>query len=407
MNNAATSTPIEFSDFDPFSLEFRNNPPAYHPQLLQDSPGFMMMEGIPSAYVAGHAQVMAVLRDWQNFSSVKPKNLPGMERVDFFNSKPVMNYSDPPQHDRLRKVIQPVFTPRRMQAASDVMQRMIDEILAKVAQNDQVEVTSAITKKLAYELLLTHFLGVEEKDHPIFFNYISTLYMLDKLRPGDPKPQAFLDAWDAGAAYCRSMLKRAEQGGEADTAIGLIYQAMQGDVLSDDEVMAMMITLLTGGAGTMGSSAASSLYYIAKNPQIAERVRQDPAVAKTVLEEALRLDPPVTLVMRFATNDVPVGDKVIRKGMPVYVMISVANRDPSLFPDPDVFSVDRENMRQLSLGFGVHNCIGGSITRATVPLLISAVAERFPNLRIDPEHPEPEWETTPRSRHIGKAVLLT
>lgn len=403
----ALNQDIEFSDFDPFSLEFRNDPVAFHPQLLRESPGFIMMEGVPSAYVAGHAQVMAVLRDWQNFTSVKPKNLPGMERVDFFNGKPVMNYSDPPMHDRLRKVIQPVFTPRRMQAATDVMQRMIDDILAKVAPNDRVEITSTITKKLAYELLLTHFLGVAEQDHAIFFNYISTLYMLDKLRPGDPKPQAFLDAWDAGVAYCREMLKRAENGGEADTAIGLIYHAMQGDVLSDDEVMAMMLTLLTGGAGTMASSAASSLYYMAKDPQIAARVRDDAGVAKTVLEEALRLDPPVTLVMRFATADVPVGDKVIRKGMPVYVLISVANRDPSVFPDPNTFSIDRENMRQLSLGFGIHNCIGGPITRATVPLLIAAVAARYPNLRVDPEHPERQWETTPRSRHVGKSYLLT
>jgi cytochrome P450 len=399
--------PVELSSFDPFSLEFRNNPVAAHSQLLRESPGFIMMEGVPSAYVAGHAQVLAVLRDWQNFTSVKPKNLPGMERVDFFNSKPVMNYSDPPQHDRLRKVIQPVFTPRRMQAATDEMARIINSILDKIGAGEKVEITAAITKKLAYELLLTHFLGVEEKDHPIFFNYISTLYLLDKLRPGDPKPQAFLDAWDAGTAYCREMLQRAARGENPDNAISLIYQAMQGDLLSDDEVMAMMLTLLTGGAGTLGSSAASSLYHMAANPQIAERVREDATLAKTVLEEALRFDPPVTLVMRFATNDVQVGTKTIRAGMPVYVLISVANRDPSVFPQPNTFGIDRENMRQLSFGFGIHNCIGNSITRATVSLLIEAVAKRYPNLRIDPEQPAPEWETTPRSRHIGKAHLLT
>lgn len=396
----------EFSKFDPFSLEFRNDPIAYHPQLLRESPGFIMMEGIPSAYVAGHAQVMSVLRDWESFSSVKPKNLPGMERVDFFNSKPVMNYSDPPAHDRLRKVIQPVFTPRRMQAAQEQMAKMIDGILDKIGQGEKVEVMSQICKKLTTQLLLTHFLGVDEKDHHIFFNYVSTLYMLDKLRPGDPKPKEFLDAWDAGTAYCREMLKRAEKSGETDTAIGLIYQAMQGDMLSDDEVMAMMITLLTGGAGTMASAGTSSLYHMAENPVLGERVRKDPALAKVLCEEAFRFDPPVTLVMRFAMKDTQVGDKVIRKGMPVYVMISVANRDPSVFPEPNTFSLDRENPRQMSFGFGVHNCIGSTVTRATLPLLVEAVAKRYPNLRVDSSE-NVEFETTPRSRHIAKAILLT
>src|SRR5690606_37064526 len=167
--------------------------------------------------------------------------------------------------------------------ATDDMQRIIDSILGNIGEGEKVDVASTITKKLAYELLLTNFLGVEEKDHPIFFRYIASLYTLDKLRPGDPKPQEFLDAWDAGTAYCRDMLKRAEKTGETDSAIGLIYQAMQGDLLSDDEVMAMMITLLTGGAGTMGSAASSSLYYMAKSPEVADAVRKDPSVAKVVL----------------------------------------------------------------------------------------------------------------------------
>jgi cytochrome P450 len=396
----------ETSHFDPFSLPFRNDPIAFHSQLLAASPGFIMMEGVRSSYIARHDQVMAVLRDWKNFSSVKPKDLPGMERVDFFNSKPVMNYSDPPQHDRLRKVIQPVFTHRRTQAATEEMSRIINGLLDKIAVGQTMDVVTGITKKLAYELLLTHFLGVEQKDHPIFFNYISTLYMLDKQRPGDPKPKKFLDAWDAGTEYCRDMLRRAAQGSTGDNAIGLIYQAMQGDILSDDEVMAMMITLLTGGAGTMGSAAASSLYHMAQNPEIAARVRQDPAVARAVLEEALRLDPPVTLVMRFAINDVEIGGTWIASGTPVYVMISVANRDPAVFSDPNTFSIDRGNPRQLSFGFGIHNCIGSTVTRATVPLLIEAVVKRYPDLRIDPERPI-HWETTPRSRHIGSVGLRT
>ena len=104
---------IEFSDFDPFGIEFRVSPEKYHPMLLAEFPGFIRMEEIPSAYVAKFQHVQAVLRNFKAFSSLKPKGLPGMERIDFFNGLPVMNYSDPPDHTRRRKIVNPAFTPVR------------------------------------------------------------------------------------------------------------------------------------------------------------------------------------------------------------------------------------------------------------------------------------------------------
>src|ERR1700719_4163062 len=94
--DAATSSNRESrrKDFDPFSFEFRADPAAFYTMLFERSPGFMSIDGVPSSFVATYAQCMAVLRDYKRFSSEKPKGLPGMQRVDFFNGLPVMNYSD-------------------------------------------------------------------------------------------------------------------------------------------------------------------------------------------------------------------------------------------------------------------------------------------------------------------------
>lgn len=398
---------LEFLDFDPFSMDFRRNPETYHAMLLRESPGFIHMEGVPSAFVAGFAQNQAMLRNFKSFSSLKPKGLPGMERIDFFNGLPVMNYSDPPDHTRRRKVVNPAFTPKRTEMLNDnaaiLIDRMIDDLIERGAG---LEALGEMTKPLSIDTLLRRFLGIADKDHAIFMNYVMTLPLLDKMQPGDPKPQAYLDAWAEGAAYCREQQELARRG-ECDNLIGVIANGADGGAIDESEMMAMMIVLLIGGVSTVAGAAAASLMNLARNPEIIDRVREDPALSLNVLEESMRLDPPVSLVMRFAAADAELGGKVIPKGMPVYAMIAVACHDPSVFPDPYRFDIDRPNLKEhLAFGHGMHTCIGNAITRNVVPLLIRKVVERMPNLRIADRPDAVEFDTsTPRARHIGKLHL--
>jgi cytochrome P450 len=398
---------LEFSDFDPFSTEFREEPEKYHPLLLAESPGFITMEGVPSAYVADFAQSQAVLRNFKAFSSIKPKGLPGMERIDFFNGLPVMNYSDPPDHTRRRKVVNPAFTPKRTQMLNEKAAELIDTLIDKiVAQGGSFEALNDFTKVVSIDTLLRRFMGIEDKDQAIFMNYVMTLPLLDKMRPGDPKPQAYLDAWAEGAKFCKEQQELARKG-ECHNLVGVIAEGAEEGAIDDDEMMAMMIVLLIGGVSTVAGAAAASLMNLAKHPEIAERVRRDPTLAINVLEESMRLDPPVSLVMRFSAGDNEVGGKVIPKGMPTYVMLGVACHDPKVFPEPYKFDIDRPNVKDhLAFGYGMHTCIGNAITRNVVPLLIQKVVERMPNLKLADRPDALEWDTsTPRARHIGKLYL--
>jgi cytochrome P450 len=396
----------DFVDFDPFGQQFRRDPESWYPGLLDASPGFIMMEGIPSAYVAKQSQLTAVMRDFKRFSSVKPKGLPGMERVDFFNSQPVMNYSDPPTHHRLRRVVNAAFTPNRIAQMADATAAIIDDLLSTVEEGASIEVMSQIAKPMSVRLLLGEFLSVAEEDQPIFLRYLRTLPELDKVRPGEGKPRAFLDAWQEGVEYCSEAIARTRRE-KTDSLIGLIAAANDdGGTLSDQEMMAMMVVLFSGGISTVAAAAASSLLNIARTPQAAARVREDAAAAGPILEESMRLDPPVMLVMRFAAEDVAVGGATIRRGMPVYALLSAACHDPETWPDPYRFDIDRPNLKDhVAFGHGIHTCIGNAITRATVPRLVEAVATRFPNLRIADPAARLAWETTPRSRHLAAAQL--
>lgn len=401
----AVHEPGALAEFDPFSQAFRSDPIAWHPTLLNNSPGFMTMDGIPSAYVATFAHTQAVLRDPARFSSVKPPNLPGMQRVDFFNSQPVMNYSDDPDHARRRKIVAPAFSPGRVRDLAETVTGLSDELLAPIQPGQRVDIFNQICMPFGARLMLGQFMNVAPEDQKIFMEYGATLPLLDKLQPGDPKPKAYVDAWEKGRLYCLNAVAEARRI-QAKTLMGVIADAEAEGSLSADEMMAMMAVLFTGGFPTIAATTASALYNLAAHPDVAARIRQDPALANKHVEECLRLDAPVTLVMRFATEDVEIGGKVIRKGMPVYTMLSVADRDPVEYAEPNIYNIDRANLRHLSFGFGIHVCIGNTVARLAVPIIVTAMAKRFPNLRPDPSAPV-EWDTTPRSRHMKSATLLT
>jgi cytochrome P450 len=406
MNVTATRLPPP-ADFHPFADSFRADPFAYHPRLLGHSPGYFDADGVRSAYVATYAQCASVLADHRRFSSVKPPGLPGMERVDFFNSMPVMNYSDPPQHTRLRRIVTPAFSPRRIKEAEDATGTIIARVLESIGGRPEFEAVHELTRPIAIELLLGHFMGVEEKDRHIFLDFVSTLYLLDHVRPGGGKPQAYLEAWDRGVAYCREALARASRD-KSENLIGTIAAACEDGSMSDDEVMAMMVVLFIGGIGTLSATAGSSLRYLADHPEVADRIRQDPALAGKHYEESLRCDPPVTLVMRFAAEDVDINGRTIPKGMPVYTMISVACHDPAVFANPGRFDIDRANVRShLAFGQGIHACIGNVITRLTAPKIVQAVAARYPQLHRTRAGAPIEWKTSARSREMGTLPLGT
>lgn len=396
----------DISHFDPFGKPFRDDPKAFYATLIEASPGFSMVEEVPSAYVARHAHVAAVLKDPVRFSSVKPKGLPGMEKVDFFNGLPVMNYSDDPTHARLRRVVAAAFLPKRAKEMSEAAAQILDGLLAKLEGKQGSDIMADVMRPFSTKLLLGHFLGVPEADWPIFLNYLKSLPLLEHVRPGQPKPQAYLDAWAEGVRYCTAAIERARLGNTADL-IGLIVSAHDsGSTLSDDEMMAMLVVLFIGGVTTVAGTVGSAVLNLALYPALAERIRQTPSLAGPLFEESLRMDPTVLLVMRFATEDVELGGKTIQKGMPVYTLISAACHDGEVFPGPEELNVDRKNLAEhFGFGRGIHACIGNSITRAVAPLVINAFAQRYPKLRVgDPGGIV--YYSVPRSRHLAAAPLL-
>lgn len=394
----------DLANFDPFGLEFREDPLGWYPSLLEASPLAVELDDIPSIVIGKAAHVSAVMRDYKRFSSIRPKHVQRMERIDFFNSSPVMNYSDPPLHNRLRRVVQPIFNPMRVVEMRVFAERICNNLLSNIKPGDVVEVQEGINRPFSTELFLTDFLGIPPEDQKTMTGFMNAVKLLDDLPLGAPKPQVYLDAWDAGVAYCKHQVDLAHQG-KCTSIISMIVDAYDAGTISDDELMAMVVSLYVGGVSNVATMASLSLYYMVTVPELLERVRQDPEVAGRILEEALRLNSPVLSVLRFATEDTEIAGTPFKAGTPVYCMIGAACFDPEAWPEPATFNIDRPKPNEhLALGYGVHTCMGAAVTRATVPLLVSMIANRFPGLSFAKDN-RLEFEMRPRARNVSRLEL--
>jgi cytochrome P450 len=397
----------ELVDFDPLGIPLRAHPEQILPALIASSPGLMMVEGRLSAYVASYEDVRAVARDFERFSSVKPTDVPGMNRFDFFNGQPVMNYADPPDHDRRRRVVNASFTRRRIEQLDIQTKAIVDDLCTAIADVDEVDVAGQLCEPMSVEVLLGAFMNVDNADRHALFGVLAESGALDTLGPDEPKPQRWLDAWAVGADYCRRAAAKAREE-DSDSLLGLIAAAAGEGTLSDDEMMAMMMVLLTGGMTTMATATASALYWTARQPELKQRIRENPDLAAAALDEGMRIHPPVTFSMRFATTDCELNGRVIPAGAPVYVLWAAANQDPAAFPDPYRFDIDRPNVRShVAFGFGVHNCIGNHVTRQVGATVLREIIRQFPDFRLARPDDELEFSVrTSRGRHLERLPMV-
>jgi cytochrome P450 len=250
-------------------------------------------------------------------------------------------------------------------------------------------------------------MNVDPADRPALYGVLAQRAALDNLGPDDPKPDSWLAAWEAGAAYCRQAVAKARDR-QDESLIGLIAEALGDGIIDDGEMLAMMMVLLTGGMTTMIAATSSTLYWLARRPEIKRRVREQPELAAPAFEEAMRIFPPITFSMRFTTRDTEVNGTLIPAGAPVYVLWAGANQDPAVFPEPDRYDLDRQNVRShVAFGFGVHNCIGNHVTRQVGTTVIRAMLERYPDLALARPDDEPEFLTdVARSRHLASVSMV-
>lgn len=184
--------------------------------------------------------------------------------------------------------------------------------------------------------------------------------------------------------YLRGIIAKRRQNPKDDLISALVAAEEQGDVFSEDELFSMFVLLQIGGHETTTNLIGNGLLALLQNPQQMQKLRDDPSLIGSSIEEFLRYDSPVQALSRFATEDLDISGTPISKSQYIVMFVGAANRDPAQFPDPDRLDITRQENRHVGLGFGPHFCLGAALARLEGQIAINTMLRRMPELRLEP-----------------------
>jgi cytochrome P450 len=368
------------------SPAFKADPYPTYARLREEAPVFRSALGWRrSAWlVARYDDVGALLRDARFAKDPLNAREPGRRAagpwVPGFLRPLTRNMLDldAPDHTRLRALVQKAFTPRLVEGLRPRIQALVDDLLAKARRSGRAE----LVRDLALPLPLTviaELLGVPAADQPRFHQWS------DRILSGSPGIGALrlLPAVRSLLAYLRRLFAARRADPRDDLITALVQAEEAGDRLDEDELLGMVFLLLAAGHETTVNLIGTGVLTLLRHPEERERLRREPGLMKSGVEELVRFTSPVEVATeRYAREDLAIAGVPIRRGEMVLGLIGSANRDPSQFADPDRLDLAREPNRHLGFGLGAHYCLGAPLARLEAQVALSSLLERAPKLRL-------------------------
>lgn len=364
--------------------ELTNPYPGYE-RLRRETPVFW--EASPGMWtITRYADVQAILRD--------PRFLAA--RVGDNSNDPVqaallsqMLFSDPPQHTRLRGLVSQAFTPRVIAQMRADIQSWTDALLDEAAPAGCMEVMAALAQPLPVTVI-AQMLGVPPTDRARFqqwsHDYIAVIGGL----ASDDHNSRLLRSLLELSRYLKRIIAQLRQA-PSDCLLSLLASAEEaGDKLSEDELLANALLLLAAGHETTTNLIGNGLLALLGEPSQWQKLKENPSLIPSAVEELLRFDSPVQWTGREAGEDLEWGGQTIKKGDFVNLGLGAANRDPAQFSEPDKLDIERTPNRHLAFGYGPHFCLGAVLARMEGEIVFTTLTRRFPNMTLDAD--ELTWQ---------------
>jgi len=304
---------------------------------------------------------------------------------------------DPPEHTRLRRLVSGGFAVRRIERLRPAVRAHVEALLeAMSAAPRPFDLVDGVARRLPLTVICD-LLGVPEQDRARLFAWVEVLLSLTSYPPERVR-RARAEMKDYLARLIES--KRAHPG--EDLLTYLVARHDEGGSLNEEELVMMAATIITGGFLSTANEITLSVLCLLRHPDQLARLREDPALLPEAVEELLRYNALTTGggLLRVAVADVELGGTLIKAGEAVLPALSSANRDPSVFPDPDRFVIDRKPNPHLAFGLGAHFCLGAHLARIELEETLGGLLRRFPSLRLA----VPEESLRPRQGHLMRGL---
>jgi len=294
---------------------------------------------------------------------------------------------DPPDHTRLRALVQQAFSPRFVDRMQGRIAELAGQLLDRAARRGRMDLIRDFALPIP-TTIIAEMMGVPARDRHKFHRWSSRLIAANSrqgLLVAIPSTWRFL-------RYIRRMTAARRAAPQDDLVTALVGAQDHGQKLSEDELVAMVVLLIIAGHETTVNLIGSGMLALLTHPDQLERLRRQPELIKPAVEELLRFTSPVeTGTERFAREDVTLHGVTIPKGETIFAAIASANRDAAQFPNPDQLDIAREPNRHLAFGQGIHFCLGASLARLEGQIAIAALVDRLPDLRLTVEPAALRW----------------
>jgi cytochrome P450 len=287
---------------------------------------------------------------------------------------------DPPEHSKYRKAMQTWFSVREIEKLEPTVRQLVNGLIDAVEPQGHADLAQALAGPLP-PIVIASLLGLPQEDWPRFREMSDT--MIEAAEEQDEERGAVNGVELTGYLYNQIEARRTAPADDMITR--MIGIEIDGEPIAPEAVLGLAVFMLVAGHETTVGGLSMMLLHIAKNPEVQQRLIDDPRLIPKAVEETLRLEPPVQTIGRTVSRDVCLHGVDLVEGQKVVLAWGSANRDTAIFDRPDEFVVDRARNPHIAFGDGIHRCLGASLARLQMRIVLEEVLKRIPGYRISDE----------------------
>lgn len=296
----------------------------------------------------------------------------------------LMFYADPPRHTHIRSLINKALSARMVENWREHIQQVVDTLLDQVEAQGKMDVIADLAFPLPSQVV-ADMLGIPPHDRQQFKSWSDDLADFLGNPPTLDLCNRLLQSIKDFMCYMREIVADHQRSPRGDLVDALLQKDEQENELTEEELLVNCVGLFVGGHETTTNAIGNGLLALLRNEGEFQKLRDNPALLSSAVEECLRYDSPVQFTARSARQTTEIGEKKVYKGQSVMLMLGAANRDPAVFAAPDTFDISRQNNRHLAFGHNIHYCIGAPVARLELLVVFETLMKRLPSLRLADE----------------------
>ena len=397
-----------------FNDEILQNPYPTYARMHEEGPLHYVDVGSKWAVWAifSHADCSAIAKD-PRLSAKRAQQmllpLPFSSHAEFSELARMLGlwliFMDPPEHTRLRKLMNKGFSPAAIEGLRPQVEAIVDQMLGSLRHGSEIDLMREFANPMPVRII-SAMLGVPQELHETFVNWSRAIAVFR----GSPdrtveQARAAQDALVQMTDFFRKTVAERRRNKGNDLISLLIDIEEDGEVLTEEELYAQCIALLFAGHETTRNLIGNGMYTLLQHPEQTTELREQPEIIRTAVEEILRYESPVQFTARVLKEEIEVCGQRIPQKWSILCMLGAANRDPKQFKEPNKLNLKRLNNQHLAFSAGPHFCIGSQLARLEGQIAILKLVQRFPEMKLT--GPKPEWAATFGFRGLkGLPVIL-